>query len=140
MNLEVAQIKDGKKYNRFGEEIIECELCGAPTTMQGTKRCNPCWELGSAIAMRPEVAKKLVRGLTPESYLKLTEENHIEILTVDAYGTITTEDGRPVFLNQFQLREFSKVTIGASPPITVDVRFERTHQGWVDVRFSRRRS
>lgn len=28
---------------------VPCAICGTPTPMLGTKRCDPCWELESRI-------------------------------------------------------------------------------------------
>lgn len=30
--------------NQFTPQAVRCGICGAPTTMTGTKRCNGCWE------------------------------------------------------------------------------------------------
>lgn len=35
---------NGKRYNKSGEEIINCIYCGNNTTMLGTKLCDFCWE------------------------------------------------------------------------------------------------
>ncbi len=42
METAVVKTQDGKDYNRFGEEVIPCAGCGAPTTMTGTKLCDGC--------------------------------------------------------------------------------------------------
>lgn len=45
-------------------ETVPCELCGKPTTMTGTKRCDPCWELERRIKAAPEIAWRiLIRGI-----------------------------------------------------------------------------
>lgn len=34
---------------KFYHETVPCELCGKPTRMLGTKRCDGCWELETRI-------------------------------------------------------------------------------------------
>lgn len=42
---------------------VSCELCGSPTDMTGTKRCNRCWELEKRIQADPELAQKILKKL-----------------------------------------------------------------------------
>jgi hypothetical protein len=44
-------------------EITDCALCGQPTRMVFTKRCDPCWELERRIESAPEIARKILEGL-----------------------------------------------------------------------------
>ena len=44
METTIIYSKDNKNYNRYGEEVVFCKNCGAPTTMTGTKLCDGCWE------------------------------------------------------------------------------------------------
>jgi hypothetical protein len=60
MDTTTAEIKDGKPFNKRGEEIIKCGLCGWPTTAHGTKRCDRCWELEGRIQRDPELARKVL--------------------------------------------------------------------------------
>lgn len=41
-------------------EVVECELCGGPTAMTATKRCDGCWELERRIRMQPELARRIL--------------------------------------------------------------------------------
>jgi hypothetical protein len=43
----------------FISETVPCELCGDPTPMTGTKRCDRCWELERRIKSDPELAKRI---------------------------------------------------------------------------------
>lgn len=47
----------------YEQETVPCDLCGTPTPMTGTRRCDPCWELERRVEQRPEVAKKLVAAM-----------------------------------------------------------------------------
>lgn len=40
---------------------IPCELCGTPTQMTNTKRCDSCWELESRIQRSPKLAAEILR-------------------------------------------------------------------------------
>ena len=45
MDIHVTKIEGGKRFNRWGNEVITCSAgCGRDTTMLGTKLCDPCWE------------------------------------------------------------------------------------------------
>lgn len=44
-------------------EKVPCELCGAPTYMTGTKRCDFCGELEQLIQANPSLAKKILEKL-----------------------------------------------------------------------------
>lgn len=42
-------------------ETVPCELCGVPTQMLGTKRCNRCWELENRIRDNPDIAEHILQ-------------------------------------------------------------------------------
>lgn len=39
---------------------IPCELCGAPTHMTSTKRCDRCWELERRVLADPQLAGQIL--------------------------------------------------------------------------------
>lgn len=43
-----------------------CELCGNPTTMTNTKRCDRCWELETRIQSNPELARRILDEIGKE--------------------------------------------------------------------------
>ncbi len=43
-----------------GGGVVPCGLCGNPTYMAGTKRCDGCWELEKRVRDNPEAAKKIL--------------------------------------------------------------------------------
>jgi hypothetical protein len=43
METHIVRNKDGKNYNQFDEEVIECKICQRPTTMTGTGLCDYCY-------------------------------------------------------------------------------------------------
>jgi len=45
------------------EERVPCGLCGRPTRMLITKRCDPCWELETRIHAAPELARRILAAL-----------------------------------------------------------------------------
>jgi hypothetical protein len=47
----------------MAEPTTPCELCGAPTPMLSTKRCDRCWELEHRIEQDPELALKILARL-----------------------------------------------------------------------------
>jgi hypothetical protein len=44
-------------------DTVPCMLCGRPTAMTGTKRCDPCWELERRVKMDPVIAHKVLTEL-----------------------------------------------------------------------------
>lgn len=42
---------------------IPCELCGRPTPMLGTKRCDRCYELEGRIHDDPQLARKILAAM-----------------------------------------------------------------------------
>lgn len=45
MDTQVAYEKEGKKFNQFHHQIIDCTReCGRKTTATGTGLCDFCWE------------------------------------------------------------------------------------------------
>ncbi len=42
---------------------IPCKLCGKPTYMLGTKRCDRCWELETRVRTDPELAKRILEEI-----------------------------------------------------------------------------
>lgn len=45
-------------------ETCPCGLCGMPTRMTGTKRCDNCWEMEGRIRSHPDIARKILAGLS----------------------------------------------------------------------------
>lgn len=66
MDTEVFNVLDGTRYNRFGNPLIECQLCGGLTAMTGTKRCDRCWELETRILLNVELAEKILKRIREE--------------------------------------------------------------------------
>lgn len=50
----------------FGYQTAPCGLCGKPTPMLGTKRCDTCHELEGRIQMSPDLARRILAGLNPK--------------------------------------------------------------------------
>lgn len=50
----------------MSEKTIPCELCGKPTNMLGSRRCNGCWELEIRVRLEPELARKILDDLMKE--------------------------------------------------------------------------
>lgn len=59
MDTRAVRHENGKRFNKWDQEIIGCDLCGGLTTMLGTKRCDPCWELERRILADMRVAAKV---------------------------------------------------------------------------------
>ena len=54
-------------------ESIPCEICGEPTMMLGTKRCDPCWEIESRIVNDPKRYKQVKLFLSRKADQKQEE-------------------------------------------------------------------
>lgn len=48
------------------EETVPCGLCGTPTRMTGTKRCDRCFELEGRVRRQPDIARRVLAGMTPD--------------------------------------------------------------------------
>ena len=44
-------------------ETVPCGLCGVPTQMKATRRCDWCWELEGRIRRNPDLARKILRTI-----------------------------------------------------------------------------
>lgn len=44
-------------------ETVPCGLCGTPTQMTATKRCDGCWEIERRIQANPELARKILAAI-----------------------------------------------------------------------------
>lgn len=42
---------------------VPCGICGTPTTMTATKRCERCWELEHRIESAPELAREILKAI-----------------------------------------------------------------------------
>lgn len=58
--IEKKQIKPKEIKSGKNKKIIPCELCGEPTSMLGTKRCDRCWELERRIESDPALTMKII--------------------------------------------------------------------------------
>lgn len=69
METNIAKEKDGKKFNKYNEELITCRICNTHlTTALGTALCDSCWELETRIRSNPELAKKIIMEIELEKY------------------------------------------------------------------------
>jgi hypothetical protein len=56
------------------QTTIPCTWCGTPTRMLGTKLCDGCWELEGRVRRDPELATKMLAGITGKTVVLLTPE------------------------------------------------------------------
>lgn len=47
---------------------VPCGICGEPTRMTATKRCDRCWELEGHIQRDPELARKILDAMKPSPF------------------------------------------------------------------------
>lgn len=45
------------------QPTVDCEMCGNPTPMLGTKRCDPCWELEKRVRANVDLAQLVMRSI-----------------------------------------------------------------------------
>lgn len=50
-------------YHKEKEKTIPCRLCGALTSMLGTKLCHRCWELETKIEIDFTLALKIIKQI-----------------------------------------------------------------------------
>jgi hypothetical protein len=58
-----------------GTPTVPCDLCGEPTFMTGTRRCDPCWELERRITWNPDLAVRILRELRPQLFKTFDKPN-----------------------------------------------------------------
>jgi hypothetical protein len=63
MITEIHHSEDGKDYDQFGQELVDCRLCTGKTPMRGTRLCDRCWELDSRVRADPEIAMYILTEL-----------------------------------------------------------------------------
>jgi hypothetical protein len=54
--------------------VIPCALCGRPTLMLGTKRCDRCWELEGRIESDPDLARQILARVASGAAVAPTQE------------------------------------------------------------------
>lgn len=52
------------------KETVPCGLCGKPTMMTGTRRCDGCWELEGRIQRDPALAWRILNQCGDERWLR----------------------------------------------------------------------
>ena len=60
MDIQIVKTVDGKKLNKFGQQVVKCVICGVGTTSLGTEHCDRCHELDVRIRMDLDIAERLV--------------------------------------------------------------------------------
>lgn len=60
MDVQIVKERDGKKYNKFDQQVIPCAICGDGTTMLGTEQCDRCHELDTRIRQDLDIASRIV--------------------------------------------------------------------------------
>jgi hypothetical protein len=65
------------------EETCPCGLCGKPTRMTGTKRCDGCWELEMRVNANPVLARRILADLSPAVAPVATSDAAAEVHTSD---------------------------------------------------------
>lgn len=61
-------------------ETVPCGLCGKPTMMTGTKRCDACWELEGRIHRDPALARRILAECDPTLPGGVTKKTLIQAL------------------------------------------------------------
>jgi len=73
------------------EETVPCKLCGEPTIMLGTKKCDNCWEVISRLSTFLDSRK--ARDLTRKLLSQKEEVIYFQHIR-DTSGTISTKTVR----------------------------------------------
>jgi len=60
MDTQVVKEINGKRYNRFDQEITGCTICGHATVNTSMGLCDSCWELKSRMSLNPALARKIL--------------------------------------------------------------------------------
>ena len=72
---------------------VPCGLCGKPTPMTGTKRCDFCWEMEGRIRREPDLARKVLAQLEADNTAAVLKDA-LKLLDEVASG-FTRHDGLP---------------------------------------------
>lgn len=54
-------------HDHWGQPTVPCGLCGKPTPMTGTKRCDACWELEMRVRADPELTRRILAQYDKEA-------------------------------------------------------------------------
>ena len=60
MDIQIVKEREGKKYNKFDQQVIPCVICGDGTTMLGTEQCDRCYELDTRIRQDLDIADRII--------------------------------------------------------------------------------
>lgn len=63
--------RDALRRRVMSEPTVPCGICGTPTAMTGTKRCDPCWEMETKIVQNPILARKILDSAHPRQTVDL---------------------------------------------------------------------
>jgi hypothetical protein len=106
---------------------VPCGLCGAPTAMTGTKRCDRCWELERRIQDAPALAAQILAR--PSGSLAKAAAKIRDAFTYDP-GHSDLDDEQPIHitvtlgdwrnLNHALYEAAGVVDLPAAPPATRD--------------------
>ena len=91
-----------------------CTLCGAETPYLGTKLCDRCWSIDSAVRRDPDLAVRILAGL--------------QRLPVDIYGDVQR-------FNQAVIPGVDRSSVGPSAPPTRDLLLgvRLIHEEWEEL-------
>ena len=74
---------------------VPCGLCGEPTPMLGTKRCDRCWELEKRVQRAPAIALKVLIECAAETIVRPCVTCGNDRPTVTAGKTVVIACGNP---------------------------------------------
>ena len=66
MDTEIVKVIQGRRFNKWGDELHDCRLCGRLTTMGGTMLCDRCYELETRIEGDNVLAAKVLNNMDKE--------------------------------------------------------------------------
>lgn len=58
---------DTYERDQHGQRVVACELCGKPTIMLSTQRCDGCWELERRVQNDPDIALRVLAKMNQPS-------------------------------------------------------------------------
>ena len=72
---------------------VPCVLCGAPTLMAGTRRCDRCWELERRIERDPHLAQKILDRVLTGDCIEVMNTRFMGHFMARDYVTIREQAG-----------------------------------------------